>query len=351
MGPKEVGDVIVGNVQLGGAYAGPARMAQLRAGFPVEVPLHSVNRQCSSGLSAVAAVANAIKAGMIDAGIGAGVESMTAGGGVSKGSKQGPPPINQELILANAMARDCLVPMGTTAENVASRYGVTREDQDRMGVESNAKALAAQAAGKFKSEIVPVTVKILDGEGKASTVVVDKDDGPRQTTLEALGKLKTVFKKDGGTVTAGTSSKVSDGAAAVLLMRRDKAEKLGLKPMGVFRGAKVVGVLPDEMGVGPAVAIPAAVEACGLNLEDIDIYEINEAFAAQALYCVRKLNIPMEKVNPKGGAIALGHPLGATGARQVATLMSELKATDKKLGVISMCIGTGMGMAAVIEAE
>lgn len=349
--PKEVGDVIVGNVQLGGAYAGPARMAQLRAGFPVEVPLHSVNRQCSSGLSAVAAVANAIKAGMIDAGIGAGVESMTAGGGVSKGSKQGPPPINQELILANAMARDCLVPMGTTAENVASRYGVTREDQDRMGVESNAKALAAQAAGKFKSEIVPVTVKILDGEGKASTVVVDKDDGPRQTTLEALGKLKTVFKKDGGTVTAGTSSKVSDGAAAVLLMRRDKAEKLGLKPIGVFRGAKVVGVLPDEMGVGPAVAIPAAVEACGLNLEDIDIYEINEAFAAQALYCVRKLNIPMEKVNPKGGAIALGHPLGATGARQVATLMSELKATDKKLGVISMCIGTGMGMAAVIEAE
>merc|ERR1712136_420686 len=261
--PKEVGDVIVGNVQLGGAYAGPARMAQLRAGFPVEVPLHSVNRQCSSGLSAV----------------------------------------------------------------------------------------AAQAAGKFKSEIVPVTVKILDGEGKATTVVVDKDDGPRQTTLEALGKLKTVFKKDGGTVTAGTSSKVSDGAAAVLLMRRDKAEKLGLKPMGVFRGAKVVGVLPENMGVGPAVAIPAAVEACGLNLEDIDIYEINEAFAAQALYCVRKLNIPMEKVNPKGGAIALGHPLGATGARQVATLMSELKATDKKLGVISMCIGTGMGMAAVIEAE
>ena len=241
--------------------------------------------------------------------------------------------------------------MGTTAENVASRYGVTREDQDRSGVESNAQALAAQAAGKFKSEIVPVTVKILDGERKASTVVVDKDDGPRQTTLEALGKLKTVFKKDGGTVTAGTSSKVSDGAAAVLLMRRDKAEKLGLKPVGVFRGAKVVGVLPDEMGVGAAVAIPAAVEACGLNLEDIDIYEINEAFAAQALYCVRKLNIPMEKVNPKGGAIALGHLLGATGARQVATLMSELKATDKKLGVISMCIGTGMGMAAVIEAE
>ena len=194
-------------------------------------------------------------------------------------------------------------------------------------------------------------MKILDGERKASTVVVDKDDGPRQTTLEALGKLKTVFKKDGGTVTAGTSSKVSDGAAAVLLMRRDKAEKLGLKPVGVFRGAKVVGVLPDEMGVGAAVAIPAAVEACGLNLEDIDIYEINEAFAAQALYCVRKLNIPMEKVNPKGGAIALGHLLGATGARQVATLMSELKATDKKLGVISMCIGTGMGMAAVIEAE
>jgi len=340
--PEVVGDVKVGNVQLSGAYAAPARMAQFRAGFPASVPLHTLNRQCSSGLQAVADVAMCIKGGMIDVGIGAGVESMTQGGAVGGGSL---PPVNLNGLMANKLAKDCLVPMGMTAEIVAERWGVTREMQDEMAVASHDKALAAQANGNFKNEIVPVEI---DVEGK--TVVIDADDGPRKTTREGLAGLKTVFKKD-GTVTAGTASQVSDGAAAVLLMRRSKAEELGVKPMGVFRGAKVVGVDPDVMGIGPAEAIPAALEAAGLTINDIDIFEINEAFAAQAVMCVQKLGVPAEKLNPSGGAIALGHPLGATGARQVATLMHGLQRTGKKTGVVSMCIGTGMGMAAVFEAE
>lgn len=341
--PEVVGDVVVGNVQLDGAYAAPARMAQFRAGFPASVPLRTLNRQCSSGLQAIADVAMSIKGGMIDAGIGAGVESMTQGGAVGGGNM---PPVNLNELMANKLAKDCLIPMGMTAENVAERFGVTREKQDAMGVKSHDKALAAQAAGKFKNEIVPVPV---DVDGK--TIMVDADDGPRKTTLEGLQKLKTVFKKEGGTVTAGTASQVSDGAAACLLMRRSKADELGIKPIGVFRGAKVCGVDPDIMGVGPAEAVPLALAQAGIGLGDVDIFEINEAFAAQAIMCVEKLGIPEEKLNPNGGAIALGHPLGATGARQVATLFNELKRTGKKVGVTSMCIGTGMGMAAVFEAE
>jgi len=338
---EEVGDVKVGNVQLDGAYAAPARMAQFRAGFPASVPLHTLNRQCSSGLQAVADVAMSIKGGMIDVGIGAGVESMTQGGAIG-GSM---PPVNLNGLMANKLAKDCLVPMGMTAEIVAERWGVTREMQDGLAVDSHNKALAAQANGDFINEIVPVEIEV---DGKV--VVIDADDGPRKTTLEGLAGLKTVFKKN-GTVTAGTSSQVSDGAAAVLLMRRSKAEELGVKPIGVFRGAKVVGVDPDVMGIGPAEAIPAVLKATGLTMDDIDIFEINEAFAAQAVMCVQKLGVPAEKLNPSGGAIALGHPLGATGARQVATLMNGLHRTGKKTGVISMCIGTGMGMAAVFEAE
>lgn len=341
-------DVVVGNVQLGGCYAAPARMAQLRAGFPAEVPLYCVNRQCSSGLQAVVNVANDIKTGMIDIGIGAGVESMTQAGGPMDGPM---PPVNANEIVANKLARDCMTPMGSTAENVAERFNVTREQQDQMAVASHGKALAAQKAGRFKNEIVPVPVTVTNDKGEESTVVIDADDGPRATTLEGLAKLKTVFKKKDGTVTAGTASQVSDGAAAVLLARRSKADELGLKVIGVFRGAKVVGCDPDIMGVGPAVAIPPALKACGLTVNDVDVFEINEAFAAQAVYCVRELAVPEAKLNPNGGAIALGHPLGATGARMIATLLNELNSTNKKVGVVSMCIGTGMGMAAVIEAE
>jgi acetyl-CoA acyltransferase 1 len=341
---KILGDIVVGNVQTEGAYAGPARMAQFRAGIPYDVPLVTINRQCSSGLQAVANIASAIKAGVIDSGIGAGVESMTHGGAPGAGSM---PPANFTEIFENDMAKQCLTPMGETAENVAERYGVTREMQDAMGVASHAKALAAQANGSFNDEIIPVAITNADGD----EVMHATDDGPRKgTTMEGLGKLKTVFKAD-GSVTAGTSSQVSDGAAAVVLMRRSKATELGLKPIGVMRGYKVTGCQPDEMGVGPAVAIPAVLEQCNLKIDDIDIYEVNEAFAAQAVYCVKKLGIPEAKLNPLGGAIALGHPLGCTGARQIATLLHQLRRTGQKTGIVSMCIGTGMGAAAVFEAE
>ena len=349
-----IGDVVVGNVQQSGSYAGPGRMAQLAiGGFPYTVPLATVNRQCSSGLQAVANIAAEIEAGHIDGGIGAGVESMSSGGGVKPGSsKAPPPPMNPTAIFQSPLARECLVPMGVTAENVAERYGITRSEMDQMALDSNLRAVAATKNGYFAKEIVPIKTTFIDKEGNKKTIVVDKDDGPRpSTTLEGLGKLRTVFKKEGGTTTAGNSSQVSDGAAAVLLMRRSKANELGLKPIGVFRGYRVVGVKPDEMGVGPAEAIPAVLDSVGVSKDDIDIYEINEAFAAQAAYCVKKIGIPMSKVNPNGGAIALGHPLGCTGARQIATLLNELHRTDKKLGVVSMCIGTGMGAAAVIEAE
>eukprot|EP00729_Bicosta_minor_P009124 gene9124-7865_t len=344
-----LGDICVGNVQLGGAYAGPARMAQFVAGIPETVPLSSVNRQCSSGLQAVATIANAIKAGQIVGGIGAGVESMTHGGGVAD-PNSAPPPIDINEIIQNKLAKDSLTPMGVTSENVASRYGITRSQQDALAVSSHAKAIAATESGHFAKEIVPITVTVeVDDEDQEITVT--KDDGPRPgTTMEKLAGLRAVFK-EGGSTTAGNASQVSDGAAAVVLLKRSKANELGLPIIGAYRGYQVVGVMPDEMGVGPAVAIPAVLKECGLSIDDIDVYEINEAFASQAAYCVQKLGIPMEKVNPNGGAIALGHPLGCTGARQVATLFNELHAKNKKLGVISMCIGTGMGAAAVFEAE
>ncbi|NXU87911.1 THIKA thiolase, partial [Xiphorhynchus elegans] len=211
-------------------------------------------------------------------------------------------------------------------------------------------AAKAQQMGLFKSEIVPVKTTVADNQGNQKTIIVSQDEGIRpSTTLEGLAKLKPAFKEDGST-TAGNASQVSDGAAAVLLAKRSKAAQLGLPVLGVLRSFAVVGVPPDVMGIGPAYAIPVAVEKAGLTLNDIDIYEINEAFASQAVYCVEKLGIPMEKVNPLGGAIALGHPLGCTGARQVVTLLNELKRRGKRAyGVVSMCIGTGMGAAAVFE--
>merc|ERR1712232_219301 len=211
--------------------------------------------------------------------------------------------------------------------------------------------MGAQKENLFKDEIVPVTIVVEDQEGNEKEVGVSKDDGPREgTNLEGLAKLKPAFKKD-GSVTAGTSSQVSDGAAAVLMMRREKAEQLGLPVIGVFRGFKCVGVNPGIMGIGPADAIPELMKDTQFDMKDVDVYEINEAFASQASYCVKTLGIPMEKVNPLGGAIALGHPLGCTGARQVATLLHQLRRTNKKTGVVSMCIGTGMGAAALFEAE
>ncbi|MCL7046532.1 hypothetical protein MKW94_023901 [Papaver nudicaule] len=344
--PAEVGDIVVGTVLAPGSQrASECRMAAFYAGFPDTVPVRTVNRQCSSGLQAVADVAAAIKAGFYDVGIGAGLESMTVNPMAWEGS------INPRASTIK-QAQDCLLPMGVTSENVAHRFGVTRTEQDQAAVESHRRAAAATAAGKFKDEIVPVHTKIVDPKtGEEKSVTISVDDGIRpSTTVADLAKLRAVFKKD-GTTTAGNSSQVSDGAGAVLLMKRSLAMQKGLPILGVFRSFVAVGVEPDVMGVGPAVAIPAAVKAAGLELDDIDLFEINEAFGSQFVYCRNKLGLDPSKVNVNGGAMAIGHPLGATGARCVATLLHEMKrrGKDSRFGVISMCIGTGMGAAAVFE--
>lgn len=346
LNPSEVGDIVVGTVLAPGSQrASECRMAAFYAGFPETVPLRTVNRQCSSGLQAVADVAAAIRAGFYDIGIGAGLESMTLNPMAWEGS------VNPKVKIFE-QAQNCLLPMGVTSENVASRFGVSRKEQDQAAVESHRRAAAATAAGKFKDEIIPVATKIVDPKtGDEKPVTISVDDGIRpSTTLADLAKLKPVFKKD-GTTTAGNSSQVSDGAGAVLLMKRSVAEKKGLPILGVFRTFAAVGVDPAIMGVGPAVAIPAAVKAAGLELDDIDLFEINEAFASQFVYCRNKLGLDPEKINVNGGALAIGHPLGATGARCVATLLHEMKRRGKdcRFGVISMCIGTGMGAAAVFE--
>jgi acetyl-CoA acyltransferase 1 len=238
-----------------------------------------------------------------------------------------------------------------TSENVAAEYGITRQEQDQFSVDSHKKAAAAQKAGYFKEEIIPCTVETFDKDGNAKTIVVDQDEGIRDnSSVEGLGKLKPAFTPTGST-TAGNASQISDGAAAVLLMKRKTAQKLNLPILGKYVTACSVGVPPRVMGVGPAYAIPVAVERAGLKISDVDIFEINEAFASQSLYTIKVLGIPIEKVNPKGGAIAIGHPLGCTGARQVATLFPELKRQNKRIGITSMCIGSGMGMAAVWERE
>ncbi|KAF5464949.1 hypothetical protein F2P56_014986 [Juglans regia] len=346
LNPSEVGDIVVGTVLAPGSQrASECRMAAFYAGFPETVPVRTVNRQCSSGLQAVADVAAAIRAGFYDIGIGAGLESMTANPMAWEGS------VNPK-VKTFEQAQNCLLPMGITSENVAHRFGVTRQEQDQAAVESHRRAAAATASGKFKDEIIPVPTKIVDPKtGEEKSITISVDDGIRPTTtVSDLAKLKPVFKKDGST-TAGNSSQVSDGAGAVLLMKRSVALQKGLPILGVFRTFAAVGVDPAIMGVGPAVAIPAAVKAAGLELDDIDLFEINEAFASQFVYCRNKLGLDPEKINVNGGALALGHPLGATGARCVATLLHEMKrrGRDCRFGVISMCIGTGMGAAAVFE--
>jgi len=344
--PKIIGDVVVGNVLgLGAKPATEARMATLIAGIPDSVPVRTVNRQCSSGLQAIADVAASIKAGYYDVGIGAGVETMTRDPFAFSGKIS-------DMVRNHSAAANCLIPMGLTSENVASKYNVSRKVQDEFSVASHQKAAKAIAAGRFKAEIVPVTVTQQDPKtGVVKTVVVDTDDGVRaDTTFQSLSALNPVFKK-GGSTTAGNASQVSDGAAATLLMRRSVAEKLKLPILGVFRSFAVSGVPPEIMGIGPALAIPAALKLAHLSIKDIDIYEINEAFASQATYCVEKLGIPAEKVNPNGGGIALGHPLGCTGARMTATLLHEMARRKARYGVVSMCIGSGMGAAAVYERD
>lgn len=322
-------------------------MAQLAAGIPYTVPFHSLNRQCSSGLQAVADVANAIKAGDYDIGIAAGCESMTEHYGAGT-----MPAALSDDIMSYPEAAECLMPMGITSENVAKEYKVSREAQDEFAAKSYQKAYAAQQAGKFKEETVPVKTKWTDPKsGDEKEIIVDSDDGIRDgVTKESLSKLKPAFSKD-GTTHAGNASQVTDGAAAVLLARRSVANKLGLPILGKYVTNAVVGVPPKVMGIGPAFAIPAVLSKAGISKEDVDIYEINEAFASQALMSIIHIGIPQDKVNPVGGAIAFGHPLGATGARQIATAFAEAKRIKAKIIVSSMCIGTGMGMAAVFVNE
>ncbi|GFH27624.1 uncharacterized protein HaLaN_25981, partial [Haematococcus lacustris] len=345
--PAAIGDIVVGSV-LGPSSqrANEARIASFFAGIPEEVPVRTVNRQCSSGLQAIADVAAAIRAGFYTVGLAAGVETMSSTpmaweGGINSRISEFP------------KAQGCMLPMGVTSENVAAKFGVSRRTQDEFAVRSHKKAAAAAAAGKFKEEIVPVKTKVIDLKTQAETpVVISADDGIRaDVSVEALAGLRAVFRKDGST-TAGNASQVTDGAAAVLLMTRREAIKRGLPVLGIFRSFAAVGVDPAIMGVGPAAAIPAALAQAGLTTDDIDVYEINEAFASQASYSIAKLGIDESKVNPNGGAIALGHPLGATGARCTATLLHEMRRRGRaaRFGVVSMCIGSGMGAAAVFEA-
>jgi len=334
--PAAIDDVVVG-CAFPEAEQGMnvARIAVLRAGLPVSVPAMTTNRFCSSGLQALATGAAEIMAGWSQIVLTGGVESMSL---VPMGGQK---PSPNPWLAANFPS--AYESMGITSETVASRYGVSREDQDRFGVESNAKAIAAIKAGRFKDEIIPITTKV---DGKE--VVFDTDDGPRESTVEGLAKLRPAFKVD-GTSTAGNSSQTSDGAGLELLMSPGKAAELGFTPLGELVAYQVAGVHPDEMGIGPAVAIPKALRAAGLEAKDVGLFEINEAFASQAIYCMRALGLDPARVNVNGGAIALGHPLGCTGAKLTASLLHEMKRRQVEYGVVSMCIGGGMGAAAIFR--
>jgi acetyl-CoA acyltransferase len=320
------------------------RLALMKAGFPYTTSGQTVNRFCSSGLQAIAIGAQQIMAGMCEIVAAGGAESMSQV--PMTGFYFAPNPGLVEEYPEPYMG------MGLTAEAVAERYNVSREDQDRFGLRSNAKALAAIADGKFREEIVPVEVKTVsvDGSGRRVEKVrkFEVDEGPRQTTLEQMAALKPPFKK-GGSVTAGNSSQMSDGAAAVLLMTAEKAAELRLNPLARYVGFAVAGVPPEIMGVGPMYAIPQLMKVTGRTLSEIDLFEINEAFASQALASMRELGIDEERVNVNGGAIALGHPLGCTGAKLTVQLIHEMKRRGSKYGVVSMCIGGGMGAAGLFE--
>jgi len=345
--PRLIEDVCVGNVLPPSSGASIARMATLAAGIPNTAAVNTVNRQCSSGLAAVTQIANEIATGQIDVGIGAGAESMTDNYG-----DRAMPKRYSDVVLENQEASDCLIPMGITSENVAKQYNVTRTQQDEFAAKSFAKAAQAQKAGYFKSEIIPIpTVKKDPKTEDESPVTIYEDDGIREgVTAQSLSKLKPAFSKD-GTTHAGNASQVTDGAAAVLLMRRSVAKKLGMNIIGKFVTSVVVGVPPKIMGIGPAVAIPKLLQKAGVSKDEVDFYEVNEAFASQAIMSIETVGIPYEKVNLNGGAIALGHPLGCTGARQLATAFPIAKRNKSSLFVTSMCIGSGMGMASMFVNE
>src|SRR6202795_438061 len=356
---KEIDDVILGCAMPEGEQGmNVARIAALRAGLPIETSAMTVNRFCSSGLQAIAIAAERIRSGSAQVIVAGGTESMTM---VPMGGNKVSP--NPWLGDHNP---DTYINMGLGTENIARKFGITREQADQFSVESHKKALAAISAGHFKEETVPVEVKITavpngngsaSGNGKAKsaakaateTFTFETDEGPRaDTSMEALAKLKPAFHVK-GTVTAGNSSQMSDGAAAAVVMSDERAKALGLKPLARFVAYATAGVLPEEFGIGPVAAIPKALKLAGLTLNDIAVFELNEAFAAQSLAVIQQAGLDPSRVNPNGGAIALGHPLGCTGAKLTATILRELQRRKARYGMITMCIGGGMGAAGILE--
>jgi acetyl-CoA acyltransferase len=343
--PSEIDDVILGcAMPEGESGLNFARIAALRAGLPDSVPGITINRFCSSGLQAIAMAADRIRSGSAEIIIAGGAESLSMI--PMTGNKFAPNPWMVDHLPAVYMG------MGLTAEQVQKKYGISREDADQFAYRSHQNALHAQAAGKFDDELVPVpieTTTLDNGAPKHHAAMFTKDEGPRaDTSLEALAKLKPVFQSD-GTVTAGNSSQTSDGAAAAIVMSDKKAQELGLKPMARFVSFAVAGVPPEIMGIGPVVAIPKALKLAGLKTEDIGVIELNEAFAAQALAVIRKAGLDLDRVNPNGGAIALGHPLGCTGAKLTATILREMHRKDTRYGMVTMCVGGGQGAAGIFE--
>jgi len=342
---KEIEDVILG-CAMPEAEQGMnvARIASLRAGLPIEVSAMTVNRFCSSGLQAIATGAERIMAGVAEVVVAGGVESMTM------------IPMGGNKVSANpwlvANYPDSYLSMGLTAERLAVRCGISREQADQFSVESHKKAFAAIEAGRFDDEIVPVPVILTTPNGskpKRTEIVYKMDEGPRaDTTLEALAALKPAFHMK-GTVTAGNSSQMSDGAAVAVVMSAERAKALGLKPLLRYVGFATAGCKPEEMGLGPVYAIPKALKLAGLKLSDIDVIELNEAFAAQSLAVIKEGGLDPAKVNPNGGAIALGHPMGCTGAKLTASIIRELKRRKARYGMVTMCVGGGMGAAGIFE--
>ena len=348
MEPAEADDVILGCAQQQGTQAiNVARMSLLAAGFPSSVPGMSIDRQCSSGMMAIATAAKQIIVDQMQVVVAGGVESISLV--QNEGWRQ------DRLIDPNVIAHspNAYMPMISTAEVVAQRYGIPREVQDEYALQSQQRTAAAQQAGLFDDEIVPITVpkKVTNketGEVTEEEVTLSKDEGNRpDTTLEGLAKLKPV--QPGGTVTAGNASQLSDGSAAVVVMEAAEAERRGLEPLGYYRGMAVAGVEPDEMGIGPVYAVPKLLERFGLTVDDIDLWELNEAFAVQTVYCRDELKIPNEIFNVNGGAISIGHPYGMTGARQVGHILVEGRRRKARYVVVTMCIGGGQGAAGLFE--
>jgi acetyl-CoA C-acetyltransferase len=353
--PDAIEDVLIGAAaQQGTQGYNLARLCTYTAGMPDTVPGMTIDRQCSSGLMTIAAVAKSIMVGEIDVGIGGGLESISLTQNAHKNSYRAV----SEAVLAAAPT--AYIPMIETAELVAERYGISRAAQDEFSVQSQQRTAFAQREGRFNDEIVPLTTskQLFDKEGKLTTkeqVTLGKDEGNRaETTLEGLASLKPVFKdgrwvKQGQHITAGNASQLSDGAAAALLMSGAEAKRRGLKPLGIFRGSAVAGCKPDEMGIGPVFAVPKLLAKHGLKVSDIGLWELNEAFACQVLYCRDKLGIPNDRLNVNGGAIAIGHPFGMSGARMVGHALLEGRRRGVRYAVVTMCIGGGMGAAALFE--